>query len=75
MEGLRESSKAVGGDCLCSGWDPTWIPPRIQDKKPHRVKQFIVEPLVLFFCYVIKFCFWALLRSLGERDFFSSQCE
>jgi len=44
-------------------------------QKPHRVKQFIVEPLVLFCCYVIKYCFWALLRSLGERDFFPSQCD
>lgn len=35
-EGMREGSKAVGWDCLSSGWDPTWIPPRIQAKASSR---------------------------------------
>jgi hypothetical protein len=43
-------------------------------QKPHRVKQFIVEPLELFCCYVVKYCFWALLRSLGERIIFFTEC-
>jgi len=43
-------------------------------QKPHRMKQFFVEPLVLFCCYVIKYCFWALVRSLGERDFVFTVC-
>ena len=37
-------------------------------QKPHRVKQFIVGPVVLFCCYVIKHC-WARLQSGGDGEF------
>jgi len=63
----------VGTVSVLVGIRPGYLPEYKQ--KSHRVKQFIDEPLVLFCCYVVKYCFWALLRSLGERDFFSSQCD
>jgi len=48
MEGLRESPKAVGTVSVLVGIRPGYLPENKQ--KPHCVKQFIVEHLVLFCC-------------------------
>jgi hypothetical protein len=61
---LRESSKAVGWDCLssgwdwdclCSDWDSTWIPPRIQAKASSCEAIYC-----LAFCVILLLCYKVL---------------